>query len=100
MNDYANYRKITIEAARELRGRVESLAGGYYGVRLPVEGCVYVALDLDGYLDGDTGWWAWREDADGMCCDDGAIHLGDEPYATLQPKALEAVIKHRMEAHR
>lgn len=93
--DYRAYIKRTHQAASLGGGKVESLAGGFYGVRLPADGChVYLALDLD----TSTGWYVWREDADGeRCCDNAEVALGWIPSEQLSEKGFQALTQHKCE---
>lgn len=90
--NYTAYLKRTQEAAEALGGEYVSLAGGFYGVMLPVDG-MYLMFSLD--LDGSSGWAVWMEDIDNeRCCDFNTMELGWLPLDQLLPKALEACAAH------
>jgi hypothetical protein len=90
--DYQVYLRDVDRAAEATGGQVVSLAGGYFGVELMVEGArVILALDLD----SDQGWVSWAEDRDGeRCCDAAEEVLGDVPLSELRREALQAVSRH------
>lgn len=91
--NYDRYLAKTHEAAGKTGGKVESLAGGFYGVRYIEDGTnIYAALDLD----TNTGWWAWTEDYEGeRCCDGNSMELGWRPTPDLRQAAMAAVLRHR-----
>jgi hypothetical protein len=91
--EYAEYLSEVDRAAEATDGKVVSLAGGYFGVQLAADGS-HVVLALD--LDGDQGWVAWTEDADGeRCCDAAEEVIGQCPLAGLRSRALAAMASHR-----
>lgn len=97
---YAAYRKSTAAMATAVGGTVVSLAGGCYGVILPVDGAFLLLarcpdLGAAGYV-GYATWGAWLEDADGeqivpadLSLDLGFIRPRD--YAEAVPLALSAL---------
>lgn len=90
---YTAYLKRTREAAATVGGEFVSLAGGSYGVHLPVESNLFLILALDS--DGCQGWAVWAEDAMGeRCCDNGSEELGWPKLARLKQLAIEAYGRH------
>lgn len=98
---YEAYRRAVDRAALATGGRVESLAGGYYGVTLDAPSHlpgvrIVLALDLDAA--GAPEWLAWSEREDGEQCwissDHGgtyAVVLGvfrPSEYRALRPSAV------------
>lgn len=97
--EYAAYRRQTSKAASVLGGEVVSLAGGYYGVQLNLDGTnAIVALDLDAPAGVGGGWLVWTEDRDGeRCCDHNATDLGWMSLDRLRMSALNGLLRHRCE---
>lgn len=91
--EYAEYLREVDRAAEATGGKPVSLAGGYFGVQLAVDGAnVVLALDLD----DDQGWMAWTEDQDGeRCCDAAEEVIGHCPLDELRTKAVKALAMHR-----
>ena len=88
--DYGQYLKLTQEAASTIRrGMYVSLAGGFYGVRFPIDGA-FVLLALD--LDEDSGWCAWVEDEDGERACDCTQDVGWVSLDELELTAVKAVV--------
>ena len=90
--DYDQYRSEIDRAAATTGGEVVSLAGGYYGVQLMVDGArLILALDLD----SDQGWVTWAENRDGeRCCDGAEEDLGPCPPQDLRARAIAAIARH------
>lgn len=90
--DYDEYRREITRAAEATGGEVVSLAGGYYGVQLMVDGG-YLVLALD--LDGDAGWVTWSEDQHGeRCCDAAEEVIGPCLAHDLRERAVTAIAGH------
>ncbi len=90
--DYGDYLREVDRAAEATGGTVVSLAGGYFGVRLPAEGA-HAVLALD--LDSDQGWVAWTEDQLGeRCCDAAEEVIGPCPLDHLRERALNSLAGH------
>ena len=90
--EYGEYLRAIDRAADATDGKVVSLAGGYFGVQLIVDGAnVLLALDLD----SDQGWVVWSEDQNGeRCCDAGEEVIGQSPLGELRERALDAIAGH------
>lgn len=90
--EYGAYLREVDRAAAATRGTVVSLAGGYFGVCLAVDGAnLILALDLD----SDHGWVVWAEDRDGeVCCDAAEEVLGQCPLTELRARALASAAAH------
>jgi hypothetical protein len=90
--DYTTYLQEIDRAAGATEGKAVSLAGGYFGVQLNVDGArIILALDLD----SDEGWVAWAEDDDGeRCCDVAEEVIGHSPLEELRSRALAAIAGH------
>ena len=89
---YEAYLQEIARAAEATGGKEVSLAGGYFGVQLVVDGTrLILALDLD----SDLGWVVWAEDDDGeRCCDAAEEVLGSCPLPDLHDRALIAAVHH------
>jgi hypothetical protein len=90
--DYKIYLQEIDRAADATGGKVVSLAGGYFGVQLPVDGGnALLALDLD----SDQGWVVWAEDHLGeRCCDFAEEVIGDCSLQELRSRAFEVLACH------
>lgn len=90
--EYRAYLKEVGDAADATGGRAVSLAGGYFGVKLPGDDAnILLALDLD----SDEGWVAWCEDFDGeRCCDAAEVVVGQCSLDELRDRAIAALSRH------
>ncbi|MGY1635429.1 hypothetical protein ACI78V_02095 [Geodermatophilus sp. SYSU D00742] len=98
--EYQKYLQQVDRAADATGGKVVSLAGGYFGVQLDVDGAyLLLALDLDS--EPSNGWVAWTEDRDGeRCCDDAEEVIGPCPLDELRVRAVDAIGRHIHEGSR
>src|SRR4051794_27289560 len=89
---YEMYLATTGEAAQVTGGDMESLAGGYYGVRVKGDGLtLMLALDMD----DEDGWFCWSETPDGdHCCDYYSIRLGWVGLGDLADEGFNALLQH------
>lgn len=93
--EYEDYLKEVDRAADATDGTVVSLAGGYFGVQLSLDGAqLLLALDLDS--EPSLGWVAWVEDRDGeRCCDNAEMVIGPCPLAELRDSAIASIAQHK-----
>ncbi|MGR6967008.1 hypothetical protein ACU610_21340 [Geodermatophilus sp. URMC 61] len=92
--EYQEYLQQVDRAADATGGKVVSLAGGYFGVQLDVDGAyLLLALDLDS--EPSNGWVAWTEDRNGeRCCDEAEEVVGSCDVARLRDRAIAAIGRH------